>query len=197
MNIEARNSLSYKSKAGYDIYKIEGANVRKRTIPGDVRYLTVHFTIGIDSRDHGAKNPGGVSFHYLAGQYKDTGDKPIICKYASERDEVTYHAGFGLVGAECKYTHDPDLFGSGMKLESVRSFNERSIGYEIEAHPDLRMPSDWLLDAVAAHLAEILDYWALLGKPLVLVPHWLVDSAKSDPQLNWDSFARTVYHKRK
>lgn len=188
---------TYQTAAGQTIYVVNGANVGTRAVPGDVQYLIVHLTEsrGLDTRAYLWRNDRKVSATYLAGEYE--GNEIKIYKYASETTGMTYTQGFGILGRLATYNHGADWADGTVTLTKVRSLNQVAIGYEIEGNPS-KPPSKRLLGAVATHIAEILTYWAVRGKQVVLLRHLDVDSEKSDPQgVPWTAFCADVYRQVK
>jgi N-acetyl-anhydromuramyl-L-alanine amidase AmpD len=194
----------YHTTKGTPIYRVEAVHKRLRRLslnqwPASRSvYLITHFTESgnKDSRNY-LLNPGDgrvVSAHYLAGQYADMNNgQPSIIKYAGEADEATYTQGFGIIGDLADYDHGTD-WSDGKVLVAVKvNANDACIGYEIDANPTASgMPSPSLLNAVTAHMADIIRYWAARKVEVVLLGHKHIDPHKNDPELDWVMFDKMV-----
>ena len=162
--------VSYYLPGGTPVYYIDAKHKAPRTVPGDIRTFILHETDGIDSRQELYDSARKVSVHYLIGAYPDT-NGPVCIKYASERTEKTFGAGFGTVG--------------GIK----HNLNETCISFEIES----RGMTDATLDAYANCIAHSLHNWATRTQVPVLLPHWLVDARKTDPKFQWTGMLSRIY----
>jgi hypothetical protein len=190
---------SYFSDGGVAIFLVTGANHGKRSVSGDIKVVTVHFTesASLDSREYLWQNPRGVSTTYLTGAWPDMyGGKPCAIKYMSEADDEPYTQGFGVLGMLAKYDHGPTFgVGGAELLTHIRNLNDVAIGIEIEGMPS-KQPSMEVKLMTAQLTADIITYWHLHNRhePL-LCGHVHVDSEKQDPQFaeGWSWFAKQVY----
>lgn len=171
---------SYVNLLGQEVYFIDGANHGTRT-EDDVRVLMLHHTAGVDSRVYLAQNALGVSASYCVGAYPDTGDKPRVYKYLSERTDIPYTQGYGKLGG------------------LPQNLNTHSISIEVEGLGGVTPFREDVLTAAAKLAASIIKDWHdARGVNLVLLGHVHTDDyyrvgKHTDPHWDHTRFNQQVY----
>jgi len=168
---ELKATFGYRNSADQEVYLVKGANTYAAPASIPKRYLVLHHTAGVDSRQYLLNNPGRVSSHYLVGDY-DANRARRIYKYASEIRECTHTQGLGSIG--------------GYALGNI---NDVCVSIEVEGPP-----IDPALRLYVAKLARsIIDGWAALGVSLTMLRHRDIDHRKPDPAMDWTKFCQEVY----
>lgn len=168
----------YQNNLGQFVYWIDGAPSGKRT-EDQALLLVLHHTAGSDSRAWLAgASPSPVSATYLVGAYPDTGNKPRIYKYMSERTGVPFTQGYGVLGG----------------LPTVNP-NMHAISIEIEGPP---FRDDVLAAAATLAAAIVVDWHEARNKNLLIIGHdhlddWDRPDRHTDPHFDWSEFLADVY----
>lgn len=162
----------YSIRADLPVYRVQAVHANKRVNrPKDVLFM-LHDTDGRDSRQELYDSSRKVSVHYLIGEYPNT-NGPVVIKYMSEFSEYANGAGFGSIGG----------FPNGI--------NPVAVQFEIEY---VNM-NERTLTAYVDTIAQSMRIWRDVGSNVILLPHYAVDTRKSDPRFDWNAVCREIYER--